>query len=149
MALSSMPWPISKPDILHFPNVKPPPLAAGRQADGTSTAKLINQDVWVAALPTENMRTDFAIISFAERKPLVCVLQLLIEIIEVAWQYPPQTLRLLRRFCDVHELPGIIAQAGASFRTCSGLAEPFAALFSIRLAKNSAHSATLAAQRFV
>ena len=83
------------------------------------------------------------------RKPLVCVLQLLIEIIEVAWQYPPQTLRLLRRFCDVHELPGIIAQAGASFRTCSGLAEPFAALFSIRLAKNSAHSATLAAQRFV
>ena len=72
--------------------------------------------------------------TLCRRKPLVCALQLLIEIIEVAWQYPPHNLlRLLRRFCDVHELPGIIAQAGASFRTCSGLAEPFAALFSIRL----------------
>ncbi len=70
MALSRMPWPISKPDILHFPNVQPPPLAAGRQAGGTSTAKLINQDVWEAALPTENMRTDFAIIPFVDANHL-------------------------------------------------------------------------------
>jgi hypothetical protein len=38
---------------------------------------------------------------------------LLIEIIEVAWQYPLHfSLRLLRQFCDVHELPGINARPG-------------------------------------
>jgi hypothetical protein len=70
MVLSCMPWPVSKPSILHFPNIKPPPLAAGWQGGGTSTGKLIGQDVWVAALPTENMRTDFTVMPFVDANNL-------------------------------------------------------------------------------